>query len=31
MKRERGHKQKRSQLDEEIIYKAACMAYYLEL
>jgi len=31
LKRERGHKQKRSKLDEEIIYKAACMAYYLEL
>ena len=31
LKRERGHKQKRSQLDKEIIYKAACMAYYLEL
>ena len=30
MKRERGHKQKRSQLDEEIINNAARMAYYLD-
>ena len=30
MKRERGHKQKRNELDEQIIYNAAQMAQILE-